>query len=101
MRFVPDHCTLGSCHSMYATGASCYTCYTCECVYDPLCCYCLPINNLPPLYPGSIVEYALKRWSEDQPAPEVRELVDQAIWETECIGFNEPGLEKVRAHGQL
>eukprot|EP00877_Chromochloris_zofingiensis_P007928 jgi/Chrzof1/3389/Cz12g23180.t1_PDI4 len=46
---------------------------------------------------GSIVEYALKRWSEDQPAPEVRELVDQAIWETECIGFNEPGLEKAKS----
>ena len=26
---------------------------------------------------------------------QVRELVDEAILETECVGFNEPGLEKV------
>jgi len=46
---------------------------------------------------GSIVDFATRKWTEQQPPREVRELVDEAILETECVGFNEPGLEKAKA----
>eukprot|EP00878_Enallax_costatus_P001518 GHUV01001669.1.p1 GENE.GHUV01001669.1~~GHUV01001669.1.p1 ORF type:complete len:459 (+),score=78.64 GHUV01001669.1:164-1540(+) len=43
---------------------------------------------------GSIAAFATKAWSANAKPREVRELIDQAVFETECLGMNEPGLEK-------
>eukprot|EP00879_Flechtneria_rotunda_P008753 GHRR01009167.1.p1 GENE.GHRR01009167.1~~GHRR01009167.1.p1 ORF type:complete len:415 (+),score=150.40 GHRR01009167.1:625-1869(+) len=45
---------------------------------------------------GSIVAHANKAWSANAKPREVRELNDQAVFETECLGVNDPGLEKAK-----
>ncbi len=65
-------------------------------------CACLPAHELTALWcygrdTASIVEFATREWSAQAPPPQVTQLTDQAVLQTECIGFNEPGLEKVGA----
>eukprot|EP00882_Tetradesmus_deserticola_P001203 GHRQ01001301.1.p1 GENE.GHRQ01001301.1~~GHRQ01001301.1.p1 ORF type:complete len:457 (+),score=199.58 GHRQ01001301.1:162-1532(+) len=43
---------------------------------------------------GSIVAAANKAWSVNAKPREVRELHDEAVFETECLGVSDPGMEK-------
>lgn len=40
---------------------------------------------------GSIVQFAMGHWSKASPAPEVRELIDEHVFEKECIGDKAEG----------
>ncbi|GAB4823313.1 hypothetical protein N2152v2_010359 [Parachlorella kessleri] len=35
---------------------------------------------------GSLRDFAASRWAKQQPPPEVRELVDEHVWEEHCLG---------------
>eukprot|EP00775_Hariotina_reticulata_P009043 gene9043-9214_t len=44
---------------------------------------------------GSLTAEATRLFAEVAPPKEVRELYDQAVFESECLGLGDPGLEKV------
>jgi len=43
---------------------------------------------------GSIVAEGNKAWEVNAKPREVRELIDEAVMDVECLGMNDPGLEK-------
>ncbi|KAL6763389.1 thioredoxin-like protein [Haematococcus lacustris] len=40
---------------------------------------------------GSITQFARNQWAQQAPPPEVRQLVDQSVWEQECVGGGAAG----------